>query len=317
MSIETIKKLKIIRELKKHDDYYKKFENIVDFYSQILDNGAVQRDVGFTPHDFTHHCKNIYEILGNILPKAFYSKYSNGSNLFLLLTAVLLHDISMALDGSMEARRAHSKSGKDYVIKQIIEEEGSCLNINCRKSFVDALGDIIYAHSDIKDDNDNIIVHTFVEIVNKYNERNDMKTVGDEELNVPFLAALLRLADELDISYKRVEGTGYKSKKIEESSMKHYLVCEYFEQIQLHKNNPYVLSIEVIESVFMNVPEADKTAVSGQIIGKYVKIKKEFELLYNTVLSNNKYVPKELWGIERVQLRNEEIYKDYIKKKDE
>ena len=315
MNIEKINDLPIISKLNEHKEYYNKFKVLVEDYADFLDSGAIVREIGFTPHDFSHHCCNIYEILGYILPDEFYTVYSKGVNLFVLLTAVLFHDISMAQDASEEARRNHSKLGQKFVLDEMLKD-GSSLNRNCEKAIAKALGDVIYAHSDVKGVFGETIAHTFKEVVSEYADRSNIIKVDNEELNVPFLAALLRLSDELDISYKRVEGTGYKDKVNIEGSKPHYQICEYFNQIQLHTDKPHELSLEVLGYEFDALSEEDKPTIAGQIIDKYLKIKKEFDMLYQEVLSSNKYAAQGIWRIEHIRLKDENKYRDFVKKKE-
>ncbi len=315
MSIEKIKDLPIILKLSGYKKYYEKFKVLVNDYADSLDSGALIREIGFTPHDFSHHCRDIYEILGYILPDSFFDVYANGVNLFVLLVGVLFHDISMSQNASEEARRRHSELGKEFVIREILQE-GSSLNRNCERAFAKAIGEVIYAHSDIKGVYGETVKYTFKEIVEAYADRSNFTTVDNEELNVPFLAAVLRLSDELDISYKRVQGISYKDKVNIEESKSHYEICDYFNQVQLHPNKPHELSVEVLDYVFDNLSKEDKPTIAGQIIDKYLKIKKEFDTLYKEVLSSNKFAAQGIWDIEHIQLKDEEKYRDFVKKKE-
>lgn len=316
MSIRKIKDLKVIKKLEEHEEYYERFKILVNDYGNNLDTGAIVRDIGFTPHDFSHHCKDIYEILGYILPNEFYTAYPEGSNLFLLLTAVLLHDISMAQDSSESARRNHSELSKQYIEKEIFEKDNTALNKYCGKDFAEALGEIVLAHSDIKGENGEINKFTFREVVAKYADRSNYVTVKNEELNVPFLAAVLRLADELDISYHRIESTDYKNKVNTEDSKKHYQICEYFRQVQINEDKPHELLLKVVEQQFEALPDTDKPAIAGQIVDRFLKIKGEFNYLYKEVLSSNKFAANGIWNIDAIKLKDEKKYREHVKKKE-
>ncbi len=316
MSIQKIEKLYVIEKLKKHEGFYDRFSAIVNQYSTFLDSGALIREIGFTPHDFSHHCYDIYEILGRILPENFYNKYNNGSNLFVLLVAVLMHDVSMSQDASGEARRKHSELGKKYIESEIFEKEDSHLAIYCGKDYAGALGDIIYSHSDIKSESGEIIQYTFEEIVDKYTDSSNFVTVDSEEINVPFLAGVLRLADELDISYNRVKHIGYKNKVNTFESEMHYKICDYFGWVQVKRERPHELYIEVYEQQFDILPECDRSTVAGQIIDRFLKVKKEFDIIYKEVLSSTKFASDGIWTIDRIVLKDESKYMEYVKKKE-
>lgn len=314
MSIKKIENLNVVKELKKNEELYKKFENLVNHYADILDSGAIVREVGFTPHDFSHHCRGIYNVLDEILPSKFYEVYSRGNNLFILLVAVLLHDISMAQDCSEKGRRNHSCQSQKYIRDEALSKSDTVLKSNCRREFVEALGDVIYAHSDIKAENGEVSTKTFEDVVKRYKDNSD--SFEGEVINVPFLAAILRLADELDISYSRIEGTGYENKVNNADSQPYYEICEYFKPVQWHKEKPYELSIEVYDLVFEKLQEEQRPAIAGLIIERYLKIKKEFENLYSIVLSNTKYAGGGIWNIEKIVLKDEGKYSDYVKKKE-
>lgn len=308
-----IEKIPIITKLNKKSKYYDDFKNLVNMYASSLDVGALVREIGFTPHNFSNHCRDIYKILSDILPDKFYKVYNKGSNLFLLLTAVLMHDYYMSQDASEEARRKHSELGKKFVEKEIFGKENTPLKMYCSKEFGEALADVIYAHSDIKDEHGGIDTYTFEKILEKYSDKRKKVKVDGEELNVPFVAGLLRFADELDISYERIEGTGYEGKINTEESKMHYEICKYFRPVQNRKDEE--ISIEIFEKEFENVPDDDKPAIAGQIINRFIKIKKEFDYLRKEVFFNNLYTKSEIWTIEKISLMNEEVYKEWIKKK--
>lgn len=311
-SFIKIKEIPIITKLKK-SEYYDDFKSLVNAYAPSLDFGAVMREIGFTPHNFSNHCRDIYKILSDILPEKFYKVYNKGSNLFLLLTAVLMHDYYMSQDSSEEARRQHSKLGKEFVEEAIFGKENTPLKMYCSKEFGEALADVIYAHSDIKDEHGEIDTYTFKDILEKYSNKRKKLKVGEEELNVPFVAALLRLADELDISYERVEGTDYEGKINTEESKMHYEICKYFRPIQNHRGEE--ISIEIFDREFENVLDEDKPAIAGQIVNRFIKIEKEFDYLRKEVFINNLYTKDGIWTIEKVSLMSEEVYREWIKKK--
>lgn len=316
MYMEQIDNMKIIKKLKEckmEKKYYSDLCNLVNHFAPILDQGALVQDTGFTPHDFSHHCRDIYEILGLILPDEFYVTYADGENLKLLLTAVLFHDIGMANDGSMESRRRHSEIGRKYVYDKMANNESALMDY-MDSQLIEPLGDIIYAHSDIKSEDGRTEKNTFSEVVAKYGQKKPQGTY--EPLNVPYLAAVLRLADELDISYSRIKGTGYEDKVNSDSSRLHYDICKYLKRVQYYNHEPGVLYIEVEEVAFSCLKPEESYNVAAQILEKYKKINREFCLVYNEVLSKNQYASENTWKITRVELKDSEKYLDLAKKKE-
>ena len=68
--------------------------------------------------------------------------------------------------------------------------------------------------------------------------------------------------------------------------------------------------------MFEKLQEEQRPAIAGLIIERYLKIKKEFENLYSIVLSNTKYAGGGIWNIEKIVLKDEGKYSDYVKKKE-
>ncbi|MDE5778205.1 MAG: HD domain-containing protein [Lachnospiraceae bacterium] len=331
MYIDKIKNLKIIKKLKKSEngkEFYSKFEALVNTYAEILDSGAELREIGFTPHDFSHHCRDMYEILGIILPDGFYKKYRCGQSLFLLLVAVLFHDIGMIEKMDDEVRRRHSELGKEYILREINSKRDTVLKSNIVHEMIEPLGNIIMAHSDIKSESGEVERHTFDELLKKLGD-NWKITVQNEEINIPFIAAVLRLTDELDISYERIENTGYQKKDNIESSKIHFMLCEYFKKIQRSNERPNVLKINIYDDKFnrlqsdseknnVNVSSAQygkAASIAAQIIDRVEKIKKEFEELNRMVLSKIQYSSTEIWDIKEIELQNENRIREIIKSK--
>lgn len=293
--------------------YYKNFEALLGYYGPILNTGALVREVGYTPHDAEIHCANIYRILSDILPDKFYQKYEYGENLFLLVIGVLLHDYAMALDVTDQTRGEHSEIGKKEVIQQIYSSEHTVMKANISRDYAEYLGDIIYAHSDIKNENNEIIRYTLQEIVEKYNKKGISKG-KHEPINVPYLAAVLRLADELDLDYNRISMVGYEQKYNTIESKSHFEKCELFKKVEVNPKNSSELLLEVDAHVFESFDESKKQTAAAQIIKTYEKVSSEFRQMKSSILFNILYA-SEIWFIESISLRDEEVYREYVEKK--
>lgn len=297
-----IDQLEIVKKLR-GTQFERNFENLVNYAAPILESGPVIRNIGFTPHDFTHHCKNIYIILDRMLPEKFYQEYKE-ENLFVLLVAVLFHDVGMTGEWSSEIREKHSEISKQFIMKPFVENDvHSVIKSNVRSNYVDYICDIIYAHSDIKK-NGEIEKETFIEVCKKYEEAG-VETKGENEtINVPFLAALLRLADELDVSYERIEDIDYLKKVNLPSSYEHFKLCEMFKMVQKGNNGDTTLVLQV-EGTKYNVGEDyEKATRAAQILERYEKICKEFRMMKTRVLCNTLHVKSsDVWKIQKIELK--------------
>lgn len=310
-----IEKMPIVNRLE-DTSFKSKFVNLVNYAAPILDRGPALSKIGFTPHDFSHHVKDIYSVLDKMLPEAFYEKYNTGENIFILLTGALFHDIGMTKEWSEEVRVQHSKIGREMFLEPFKENEvNHVIKQNIETRYSKYIGDIIYAHSDIKLA-DGSKIETFREIYDKY-ENLEYVTRGEhEEINVPFLAALVRLADELDITYERIENIDYLKSNNLPSSLQHFRTCELFKDIQLSKQQNDTLVIIVDESKCnLQLLEQDidnafdqQDAIlnlateAANILEKYEKIQEEFRMLKELVLRNTSYSSDEIWRIRRIEL---------------
>ncbi len=307
---------KIISRLKEQDGkLYNKFIALVDGYEDELNNGALIRLTGFTPHNADIHCKNIYRILSDILPEQFYRKYSFGDNIFVLCVGAFLHDLAMAHSVSIETRCKHSEIAKKMVHDEIYTDRKTVMKSNIKREYADAVMDIIYSHSDIKDEYGNIKNRTLEETIEKY-DTNGLSKGEHEELNVPFLAAVLRLADELDLDYSRIEDTGYERKDNTEESKMHYERCEYFKRVRINSNNTGQLILEEDTNATIYFDEEKKQTVAVQILSVYQKVCDEFDRMKNRVLFNTKYASDGIWNIRSIELKDKEKYTELIKKKE-
>lgn len=292
-----------------------KFANLVNYAAPILDRGPALSTIGFTPHDFSHHVKDIYSLLDKMLPKAFYDKYNNGENIFVLLTGALFHDIGMTKEWSEEVRKQHSKIGREVFLEPFGKNKvDSVIKQNVEMRYSKYIGDIIYAHCDIKLDNGSKI-ETFREIYDKY-ENIPYNTRGEhEEINVPLLAALVRLADELDITYERIENIDYLETNNLPSSLQHFRLCELFKDIQLGKHDDtLVIIVDEDKCNLQLLKEENNDAHDEQnsilrlateaanILEKYEKIQEEFKMLNELVLRNTRYSSDEIWRIRKIVL---------------
>ena len=319
-----IENIPIIDRIKK-TKFKKKFENLVDYAAPILNSGPELKEIGFTPHDFSHHIRDIYLLLSKMIPEQFYINKNYGENLFVLLTAALFHDIGMTKEWSEEVRQRHSQIGRDIFLKPFKDNDvSSVIKLNVDGKYSNYIGDIIYAHSDIKIPGTKK-VETFCEICNKY-ENIEHITQGESEIiDVPFLAALLRLADEMDISYERIENIDYLNIKNLPASMQHFRLCELVKEVQVGKNFDTLVIIVDEDKCNFNLPDEEnkdenllnKLATdAANILERYDKIKQEFKILNERVLRNTSHASADIWKIRRIELENEQKLITAVKKKE-
>ena len=247
--------LKCISALNKltSDDYYEKWHKIKSYY---LDNKfieyAVTKDGLYTGHGY-EHCKSIYQILGLIIPDGTLSSepikrsYINAEELFVLDVSVLLHDIIMSINPAN--RRIHSLDAKNYIIEQVYKFQESILSSYLTRAQATAVSYVIYAHSDIKDENEKTIVKTFDEVCGY---KDEISGELEKDINYKALSGLLRIADELDTNSNRTKWAARFKEQIPEESTVHWLKNSLFSLPRFNKSNPTELWLNVDKNAFIH-----------------------------------------------------------------
>lgn len=239
--------LKKFEEIGKRD--FEKWINIKKLISDVEKRMFICNDTAYTPHDIDNHVMGLYRNLGYIINDEDYNKMG-GEALFYLSCAVLLHDIAMAINPTYRACHAIAGaavveyggiiidilSESDYLkydketiipfIKQKYSDAIKKLLIACtseREREIISL--IIAAHSDIKINNKERISliqsdHIGIE-----------EGLAGNKIDIKVLAALVRLADELDVTQMRINGYNYDLNNMNETSRPHWRKLELIKQI--------------------------------------------------------------------------------------
>lgn len=329
MYYSLIEEIPIVKRLE--DTRFKdNFVNLVKYAAPILERGPELSSIGFTPHDFSHHVKDIYILLDKMIPKTFYDKYKAGENLFVLLVGALFHDLGMTKEWSEDVRAKHSQIGREEFLEPFNNNTAdSVIKLNIATIYYEYIGDIIYAHSDIKLE-DGSKIETFREIYDKY-DCLDYNTKGmQEEINVPFLSALVRLADELDISYARIENIAYMKNNNLPLSVQHFRLCELIRDIQRGKHGDILkivvdekkCDLQLLEQNAEDSTSDQQDAIlelateAANILERYEKIQEEFKMLNELVLRNTSYSSDEIWTIRRIELTHFDELSRAAKKKE-
>lgn len=201
---------------KKYEDM---FDDIVKAYVNRLSSRILLYDSVYTLHDFEHHCFSIYKIISNVLfnENFVYNKQNGISQreLFILNLAVLFHDIGMS-DVLDVTRENHSLKSAEYIQNEYDDSNRALKkNTDLTPSEIKALKAIVVAHSNVKDGTVNSQENGLNSPMLKEYDAKDGKPIRTK-----FLAGVLRLADELDVSSERV-GQGDLEQQIEEGKKKY------------------------------------------------------------------------------------------------
>lgn len=233
---------KLNNDSKDGKTYRERFDLIKGIYKSQIDTDVVASDAQYTPHDYERHCNNIFLILSTVvLDDSTYGKGENQLNteeLFILCVAVLLHDLHMVI--SPDERDDHGERAYNYVIENVFRYKNSALSHLLSDGEAKFIAETIYGHSDIKDGK-KIIKSTIDELGTKKTQVGNMA----KQINTQRLAALLRIADELDINSERVRGKNLFRKRLEENSEKHWRKCDLFTYPQKNKDDRSIIHLMV------------------------------------------------------------------------
>lgn len=226
--------------------YQKMFDEMVKEYAGKLSERIIISGSAYTLHDFDHHCFDIYKIISYVLfnEEIVYNKEHGLSQreLFILNLAVLFHDIGMSIVLGV-ARENHSVKSAEF-IQQEYDDANRPLKkkTDLTPAEIKALKAIVEVHSNVKDGS----------VSSQENGLNSSKLVNyksktETEIRTKFLAGVLRLADELDVSSERL-GTGELEQQIEVGKRKYEKLKESasseIEKKQLKEWEGYLESLE-------------------------------------------------------------------------
>lgn len=198
---EEYKRIECIEKME--NQYKDAFFEIVSNYAPELPSTLCLDGSVYTLHDFNNHCINIYKIISEIIlysPKAYGEDGISSKELYILNLAVLFHDIGMS--ANLDAgRENHSRKSSEYIEEEYCQK-GSILRkksgLNANE--IRALRLIVMAHSDLKDPK----IGPADNGLNNPQLTNDIPAQAYGVIRAQFLASILRLADELDVTVERL-----------------------------------------------------------------------------------------------------------------
>lgn len=311
--------------IKRMDDTDKaRFHAIVQEYANRLNRIVSDGGTVYTFHDFDHHCCNLFKIVSDIIlyPGVAFSNPATNINkkeLYILNLAILLHDIGMTRHINL-ARDNHSVRSVDILKEDYhnaanpLTESKSGLNNN----EFNALCLIIQAHSDVKDgsvpDEKNGL---------KNPELTNRMSAKPRDIKARFLAAILRMADEMDITsdrlgaadiseeleravfYKRLleqKLANEKDKKTAEKlreELKRYQAAEesqkfwkklsYYKEVR--RNEKGIVSLVVDDDAVAGAigENTDETGTISSVLEVYEKVDKEFAAFQEEIGADLQY----------------------------
>ena len=178
-------------ELKRRsNEYYTKFENIEDLSKKLMPKSRIIFTY-YTNHDFAH-LKNVEKNADKIVEKSI--NLLNDEEIFCLLSAIWLHDIGMIpINTESEDFDDSDKITREKIRNKIRERH----NIRSKNFVVEKKQELNLTDLEAKAIGNICEGHRNIDLINL----NDI--YSEDLIRISSLAAILRLADECDISINR------------------------------------------------------------------------------------------------------------------
>lgn len=297
---ENYKSVKKLHDAPLDSRYFERWRTIRDSYKHVLDDGVIFKNIAYTPHDYKRHCVNIYRILDWLIPEKAYDMLTF-EELFILNISVILHDYIMSKD--IDERNVHGVAAAESLDKIFKTERDSVIKLNLDDIESNCVKHIIRGHSDIKDKQNNILEKTMNNVPSVI-----IGSYGD--IRVKLLAGLLRLADELDICFKRIDGIDFTTQNMGEGeegikSKKHWRACDIFTYPSKSNNNTAISLNLLIDKIIKTIGEEPSDEDITIIKNVHKKINEELIDL-NEIVFNNENLTD--WRYTKVILSTDNAY---------
>lgn len=290
---------------------YKMYMKVLEQYAPKLATRIVLDGSAFTSHD-EYHCLDIYKIISTCLLRED-TTYTDGiglskRELLILNLAVLFHDIGMS--NRLEVKREnHSKESAEFVqaeyddVRSVLRSQ-----TDLTPPEIKALKAIIKAHSNIKGDPS---IPKEKNGIRSPELKKEYKDLHSKPIKTLFLAGILRLADELDITSERL-GNGTVENEIREGkdkirkyeregnieelkkwkgfleSEKHWKRLYLFEAISLSEDKKGIELVVDDEYVEQRLDEGStEKAIANEIVEIFSKVRGEFEDIKKIAFSDS------------------------------
>lgn len=292
------------------------FDTLADCYGEALNTSIYVEGSLFTLHDFDHHCYDLMRIFSNALcnleevAQLEESDKLSEHELFLLNLAILFHDYGMSNKVNLEvSRKNHAKASADF-LKSEWDDTNSPLHtfgsrVGLSNNDINALSEIVRAHSDDKEvDPSQTGIHA-TEL------RDSMPASAPKgKVRAKFLAGLLRIADELDITSERLGNTTLAQqlnpeKPENEESIRHWEKLKYFNSIEMDQQELTTLNL-VVDDAFIRkqLDKGDREEVLERISEVSEKINREWKDIKATVINRTRGA-RQIVRFDNIQIKSD------------
>jgi len=277
-----------------------------------LDNRPLLSITAFTPHNFSNHCYNIYKIISLLLEKQLYhAAYDelSSESLYILNISVLFHDYSMSQANCDDYRFEHSYKSAE-LFGTLYESWKKCDIADLPEltsGQIKMIQAIVKAHSDKKESSEGI-TKILVNSLDEIEREDEPASTAGKRIYVKYLAGLLRLADELDVTHDRAGNEFRKVMQLDSTikeqrkSIEYWKKLLYFYQMDI-ENGAFRLYVD-------NDIASEDTATARRIVQETTNhANKEFDMIKEKCFKNRMH----LLSFNRIISFNPETNEPYIK----
>lgn len=319
---------------KRNSSLFKMFEGNFETLSDILD---ISTPPGFTYHG-RKHIAMVEQYVGRLLGKDRLKNLTD-NELFILLMGVLCHDVGMIKyklhnDFYEPDRGNHNIASYSMVFNQRKNEKGSLeIHVPSKgKKFYKAIALLCLGHRDYKDKKDHKI-HTLTESsIIEGCEIKILETIPistNERIHVQYLAAILRLADEIDVTNQRAPSDVEMHLRsfISEIAKKHWCTHQLIEEVCI-KTDKGVTTISLVPDKDEIIARSNDP-INGMALDMLLyllferleKIKEEIKII-NQITQSPCYYDLGLAVEYKIDIQYDDIvtkekYNEYLKKVEE
>lgn len=195
-------------------------------YSRVENFLKYPLHIHYTDHSIEHSIR-VLEVISNILDET--NICLSDVEKYIIICAALLHDVGMqtphflnksplSTDDLEEIRKNHHLYSEKMIIESVTKpvDNRYYFGLEPRLEYVELIATIAKAHRKVN----------LIELDNEF--------IGNEEIRVRFLSALLRLSDCLDMDYRRVDVERLSSLNIPVSSKMFWFRHQYVQGVKIY-----------------------------------------------------------------------------------
>lgn len=272
-----LQKILNVRNEKLFDIFRGNLANISDLLNKCT-------PIEYTFHDKEKHCETLELYCFQLLPERLKQKMSN-DEFFILLNGIYYHDIGMSsyiLDnlGNLSVNRnCHNIIARDKIYDFTTNQYNTGIIHVPNKTYAKSIALLCYAHRDHFVENGEGGKRKVLTL----DEINPAIEKYQKDCHTQILACVLRLADELDISFSRAPEDIFIEIKdfLPEKSKVEWMTHAFFKSVRINSSSFRITLIPNIEEIAAcEYAGMERTLIRKMIFSKLDKVQEELNFIH-------------------------------------